>query len=330
MKFNRKSFFDGVKDRFDPTLNQGQVDGFGFLLGRFENDPQWADVRHIAYALATVWHETAYSMQPVEEGYYLGSERRVKAFQKTLRYYPYFGRGYVQLTHKTNYDKAGRAFGADLVNNPGLALDPDIAFKCLGGVFKGWYGGKLTTYVNTTKTDYVNARRCVNVLDKAGLIAGYAKSFEKILRSSAAVSTSDSASTIENPAVTSPAGDPQSKPAVEPSPISSTATESVTVAAPAPYQGIGFWAVIKRDLALATGGNLTFEGVSQYAQQASGWPEWVVAIIGKVAVGALVVTLGYFIFRVIHYLVDSWKKNEIVKTEAAANTSPDRFNIEWS
>lgn len=28
MRFNRKKFFDGVKDRIDPTLNQGQVDGF--------------------------------------------------------------------------------------------------------------------------------------------------------------------------------------------------------------------------------------------------------------------------------------------------------------
>lgn len=329
MKFNRKSFFDGVKDRIDPTLNQGQVDGFEFLLRRFELDPQWANVRHIAYALATVWHETAYSLQPVEEGYRLGSKAR-KAFQKTLRYYPYFGRGYVQLTHLRNYAKAGRAFGVDLVNNPKLAFDPEIAFKCLGGMFKGWYGGKLSTYINATKTDYVNARRCVNGLDKAGPIAGYAKSFEKILRSSAAVSPSGSASTTEHPAESSPASDPQNKPAVEPPPISPAATESVTVAAPEPYQGIGFWAVIKRDLALATGGNLTFEGVSQYAQQASGWPDWVVAIIGKVAVGALIVTLGYFIFRVIHYLVDTWKKNELVKTEAAANTAPDRFNIEWS
>lgn len=330
MRFNRKAFFTGVKERIDPTLSQGQVDGLEFLLGKVEQDPLWKDVRHIAYMLATVFHETAGSFQPVEEGYYLGSKARVKAFQKTLRYYPFFGRGYVQLTHKANYAKAGKAFGVDLVNEPELALTPDIAFKCLGGMFLGWYGAKLTAYINAKKTDYVNARRCVNVLDKAGLIVGYAKSFEKILRSSAAVSTSGSASTAENPTDSSPVSDPQIYPAVEPSPISSTATESVTVAAPAPYQGIGFWAVIKRDLALATGGNLTFEGVSQYAQQASGWPEWVVAIIGKVAVGALVVTLGYFIFRVIHYLVDSWKKNEKAKTEAAANTAPDRFNIDWS
>lgn len=109
-----------------------------------------------------------------------------------------------------------------------------------------------------------------------------------------------------------------------------TQSDTVSVTAPEPYMGVGFWGVIKRDLAAATGGNLSFTALSEYAQQASGWPEWVVGIITKLAIGALIVTFGYFIFRVIHYAVDSWKKNEKTKTEAAANTSKDRFNIEWS
>lgn len=207
MRFNRKVFFDGVKERLDPSLTQSQVDGLEFLLSKVENDELWTDIRHIAYMLSTVFHETAGSFQPVVEGYYLaktnppdysGKTKRVKDFQKTLRYYPYFGRGYVQLTWKTNYEKAGKAFGVDLVNKPELALQPDIAFKCLGGMFKGWYGAKLGTYINAEKTDYVNARRCVNILDKAGLIAGYARSFEKILKSSAAKSNGDSAKTTSS------------------------------------------------------------------------------------------------------------------------------------
>ena len=98
MKFDRKKFFEGFRNKIDDSIEQEQVTGIEFLLGEMENDPHWRDVRHIAYALATIYHETAGSMQPVEEGYYLGSKTRVKAFQKTLRYYPYFGRGYVQLT----------------------------------------------------------------------------------------------------------------------------------------------------------------------------------------------------------------------------------------
>jgi len=241
MGYNRKKFFDGVKDHIDPSLNQSQVDGLEFLISSFENDPQWKDPRHIAYALATVFHETAGSFQPVVEGYYLaktnppdysGKTKRVKDFQKTLRYYPYFGRGYVQLTWKTNYDKAGRAFGVDLVNKPELALQPNIAFKCLGGMFKGWYGGKLGTYINDKKTDYVQARRCVNILDKAGQIAGYAKSFEKILRSSAAASTAEGKA--DHPAGAAAGNPPQSGPAntIEPPPIDGNSVEQTVVESP--------------------------------------------------------------------------------------------------
>ncbi|KAM7520005.1 hypothetical protein LguiB_018967 [Lonicera macranthoides] len=42
----------------------------------------------------------------------------------------YYGRGPIQLTHKYNYEQAGRAIGVDLVNNPDLvATDPTISFK---------------------------------------------------------------------------------------------------------------------------------------------------------------------------------------------------------
>ncbi|XP_078155571.1 chitinase 11-like [Carex rostrata] len=43
---------------------------------------------------------------------------------------PYYGRGPIQLTHKYNYEQAGRAINADLVTNPGLvSSDPVISFK---------------------------------------------------------------------------------------------------------------------------------------------------------------------------------------------------------
>ncbi len=101
------------------------------------------------------------------------------------------------------------------------------------------------------------------------------------------------------------------------------------VKAPEPYQGVGFWGVIKRDLGAATGGNLTFSGLAEYAQQASGWPPWVVGMLSKLAVGLLIATFGYFVFRVIHYLADTWKKNQKTKIEAEAATSTVRKDIEW-
>ena len=40
---------------------------------------------------------------------------------------------------------------------------------------EGWFTGKkLSDYFNE-KTDYINARKIVNGLDKADIIAGYAK-----------------------------------------------------------------------------------------------------------------------------------------------------------
>lgn len=195
MKFDRKKFFQGFRERIDPTIEQEQVSGLEFLLGQMESDPFWKYVPQIAYTLATVYHETAGSFQPVVEGYYLaqtdppdyaGKTARVKAFQKKLRYFPYFGRGYVQLTWKRNYEKAGDVLGLDLVNKPELALEPDGAYQTMTyGMHQGWFTDKkLDDYIKGTKKDYTNARKIINGLDKAGLIAGYARAFEKILNES--------------------------------------------------------------------------------------------------------------------------------------------------
>ena len=204
-KYNRKKFFDGFRERLDPTISQEQVEGIEFLLKSFEQDPLWTDIRHIAYAFSTTFHETAGSMQPVDEGYYLGRARAAR-HQKTLRYYPYYGRGYVQLTWKTNYDRAGKAFGIDLVNKPERAMDKDVAYKVLShGMQKAWFTKyRLSDFINSQETDYVNARKIINGMDKAGLIAGYAKSFEKILRASLSGEDSKPTANVVTPLVADP------------------------------------------------------------------------------------------------------------------------------
>ena len=129
----------------------------------------------IAYILATVEHETAGSFQPVKEAYYLG-EPKAEKHRKTLRYYPYYGRGYVQLTWDYNYRAYSSLLGMDLVNQPDLVIRPDISlFILVDGMKRGVFTGRaLQKYISDSRVDFVNARRIINGIDKAHRIAGLA------------------------------------------------------------------------------------------------------------------------------------------------------------
>jgi len=132
----------------------------------------------IANVLATVDHETAHTFQPVKEAYWLDDP---DAYMKKHHpdYYPDYGRGYVQLTWKNNYDKYGKLVGKDLVAKPDLALDPEVALFVLVHGFKtgAFTGHKLADHVNADKTDFLNARRCINATDKQHEIADIANKY---------------------------------------------------------------------------------------------------------------------------------------------------------
>ena len=132
-----------------------------------------------AYVLATTYHETAKTMEPVKEAYWLGEGWR----KENLRYYPWYGRGYVQITWKRNYVKAGEELGLDLTSDPDTVMKPEISTEILvRGMKGGWFTGKkLDDYINDNKKDYVNSRRIVNGTDKANDIALYAEMYEKQL-----------------------------------------------------------------------------------------------------------------------------------------------------
>jgi len=169
--------FDILREAFG-KLSQAQVDGINFLVSVLE-EHQELSLAQAAYILATAWHETAKTMQPVIE---YGSEKYLKSKQ----YYPYIGYGYVQLTWLSNYKRMGDYLKIDLVKNPKLALQADIAARVMiVGMKKGMFTGKrLSDYINQHKKDYVGARYIVNGTDKAELIAGYAEIFEKALEAS--------------------------------------------------------------------------------------------------------------------------------------------------
>lgn len=130
----------------------------------------------MAYVLATAYHETANRMKPVRE---YGGEK----YLQSKKYYPHVGMGYVQLTWLVNYKKASDYLGVDFVGNPKLLLEPKYAAPILiRGMAEGWFTGKkLTDYITLQKSDFRNARRIVNSMDRADLIAGYASEYDKLL-----------------------------------------------------------------------------------------------------------------------------------------------------
>ena len=182
MNVNKERFFNIVRSMSSAkALFQLQVDGFNNLL---DNMPSWAppfQKAKSAYVLATTWHETAFTMQPIAE--YGKGVGREYGRQDPETHLVYYGRGYVQLTWKRNYERASRELGIDLVHNPELALDPKWASLILfKGMSEGWFTDKgLSTYINISKVDFYNARRVINGTDKAGTIASYAETFREAL-----------------------------------------------------------------------------------------------------------------------------------------------------
>jgi putative chitinase len=197
MRFARDKFFKAYRQQFGALEYSFQTEGLNALLDAMSADAKLTDVRVAAYMLATVHHECQKpfdkiwkpTWQPVEEQGKGRGRKYAKSYpvsrHDAVKAAVYYGRGYVQLTWLDNYRKAGAAVGVDLVNYPEKALEPAVAYLCLAeGLRRGWYGSKITTHINATKCDYFNARRCVNIIDKAAQIAANAEKFEHVLRTS--------------------------------------------------------------------------------------------------------------------------------------------------
>lgn len=151
-------------------LNPSQKQGYDYIVKKWE-ETDFEDVRWLAYILATAYHETAHTMQPVTE---YGGEK----YLKSKPYWPYVGRGYVQLTWDYNYRKYG------IEAHPERALEPELAAHILiDGMVNGVFTGrKLSRYFSSSVEDPINARRIVNGIDRAEKIADYYLSFLRMVK----------------------------------------------------------------------------------------------------------------------------------------------------
>ncbi len=127
-------------------------------------------LEQIAYVLATADHETGGTMEPVYEAHYLRNPLR---YLRGLRYYPFYGRGHVQLTWETNYRKYEKILGLPLVAQPDLVKRFDVSvFILVHGMRTGTFTGKkLSDSIRPGRVDLRGARRIVNGTDKADRIA---------------------------------------------------------------------------------------------------------------------------------------------------------------
>ena len=182
---DRKKFFDAVRN--NPFTGLKGVRGGQQVAGTDDILDAWemsglTDLRWLAYMLATALHETG-TMLPVRE---IGRGKGRKYGKVGRHGQIAYGRGLVQLTWDYNYERADKELGLNgaLIQNYDLALDSMVASKIMfRGMEEGWFTGKrLSTYLNDLREDFYNARRIINGVDKAALVAGYAKAFYGALR----------------------------------------------------------------------------------------------------------------------------------------------------
>ena len=164
-----------------PTLSEGEVAGCEAIIEACAGWP----VAWTAYALATAYHETAGTMQPIRE-YGRGKGRKYGRPAKYPPQVPY-GRGYVQLTWDYNYEKADKelGLGGKLLADFDLALDHAIAAKIMTrGMQEGWFTGRnlaktLPSVGPATLAQFIASRPIINGTDKAEQIARHALEFQK-------------------------------------------------------------------------------------------------------------------------------------------------------
>lgn len=179
---DKQNFYGVIRSAFGP-FSQSQVDGFEAILDEWDKR-KLVDLRWLAYMLATAWHETARTMQAIEEYGKGRSKEYGKEDPNTKK--SYYGRGLVQLTWSYNYKKMSRVIYGDdsLYVHPELALDLNCAVQIMfEGMLTGVFTGrKLFNYFGAKINDPVNARKIINGLDKARLIAGYHFAFLAALK----------------------------------------------------------------------------------------------------------------------------------------------------
>lgn len=185
---DRKAFFNAIRPDFGGSLSPPQVAGIEALLDEAELQGI-TDAHHMANILAQVRRETGSYMAPIKETVFAHHKNKTPTDRTVKRrltkawkagklrgvrsdYWSggYFGRGQIQLTHRSNYEKIGRRLGVDLVKMPSRALDMGVSAKIAvtgmrDGLFRGHKLSDFTFPEDLSALPHANPRRIVNGVD---------------------------------------------------------------------------------------------------------------------------------------------------------------------
>ncbi len=197
---DREKFFSTCKTLMPSVSSGDRAKAIEDIFDYWERRG-YEDRRALAYVLGTALRETAGTLRPVREGLCKTDACSISVVTKLLAKRgssgnysapdaygrSYFGRGYVQLTHKKNYKKMGEAlgWGNDLLENPSLALDHQKSIEILvEGMYHGHFTGrKLSDYFSQRTEDWIGARKIVNPHSKrAEVTAKHGRDFYSCLR----------------------------------------------------------------------------------------------------------------------------------------------------
>jgi hypothetical protein len=289
---DRPTFYNEVrKTLFNGALTQAQVAGTDAILDVWNSTPHYTNTPFLAYVLATAYHETGRSMQPVIEtqrandlnrpsvdtairrldtAYATGKLKGVKRtyWRKDANGRSWLGRGHTQVTHEENYARVQALSKFPIHDNPDLMFDLKTSASIhVMGMLNGWWTGKKLSDYQTARYgyDYEDARRIVNGTDKAREIAAYAKKFEEAIRLGWAAKRD---APIPAPTTTTPPPDVEPPAPAAPTTISPPAPPDIEPVPPPPPpplskkpMGNSVWVFVAAVVALCV--LLIFLGVSK-------------------------------------------------------------------
>lgn len=205
---NRAEFFRSVRTSlFNGRLGAKQVEGMNLLLDVQEQYFPQLSPDELAYCLATPFHETGATMQPIKERggkayftrmYDIRGARPQKA-RELGNLQPgdgakFPGMGFAQNTGRGNARKATKIIREVLGENVDFEKHPEklmvplySAILLFHGMIHGTYTGKkLRDYIDgdgrEDPGEFQNARRIINGRDRDALIATYASLFLKAIQ----------------------------------------------------------------------------------------------------------------------------------------------------